>query len=204
MRIESNVRNGSRWWRTALLALPLALGAGACADGPTAPAAAGSVGSTGGVVLQQNRPGTGLVLDNLTGVTVPILGVPLGDVIVDQAIITDLKVVEDLAGAIVGVEAEGVLQLTGGVLDTDVLSEDFSTIVGVTSTGQGRCDLVSIDLGPIAVEALDPLATVDVPTTDVTERSSGAVGPLLCNLGAILGAPGAAVQGLVNAINNLI
>lgn len=186
-------------------ALPLALavlGGASCSESPLAPAANERAG---GPVLQQNqRPGTGLVLDNLTGVTVPVLGIPLGDVVIDQAIITDLHIVEDIAGTIIGVEAEGVLQLTGGVLGTDVVTEDFSTIVGVTSTGFGRCDIVSIDLGPIDVGILDPLATVDVPTADVTVRGSGAVGSLLCNLGQLLGAPGRAVEGIVRAIDNLI
>ena len=169
-----------------------------------APALAAEAGPTPGVSLQQQRPGTGIVLDNLTGVTLPILGLPLGEVVVDQAIITDLKLVEDVAGTIIGLEAEGVLQLTGGVLGTDVITEDFSTIVGVTSTGFGRCDLVSIDLGPIALDALDPVLTVDAPTTDVTVRGSGAIGSLLCNLGQVLGGLGGAVEGLVQGINNII
>lgn len=190
--------------RTMGRALPLVLAVlgGGCGEGPVAPAAREPLG---GPALQQNqRPGTGLVLDNLTGVTVPVLGIPLGDVVIDQAIITDLHVIEDIAGAIIGVEAEGVLQLTGGVLGTDVVTEDFTTIVGITSSASGRCDIVSIDLGPIDVGILDPLATVDVPTADVTARGSGAVGSLLCNLGQLLSAPGRAVEGLVNAINNLI
>lgn len=193
--------------RKIVLALPaalLALGGGACGESPVGPTAEARVGAPAEPLFQQQRPGTGLVLDDLTGVTVPVLGIPLGDVVIDQAVITDLHVVEDIAGTIVGVEAEGILQLTGGVLGTDVLTEDFSTIVGVTSTGFGRCDLVSIDLGPIDVAALDPLATVDVPTADVTVRGSGAVGSLLCNLGQVLAAPSGAIEGLVNAINNLI
>lgn len=99
------------------------------------------------------------------------------------------------AGTIVGLEAEGILQLSGGVLGTETVTEDFHTIVGIASTGFGRCDLVSVDLGPIDIDALDPVLTVDVPTTDVTVRGSGAVGSLLCNLGQLLGAPGRAVQG---------
>ncbi len=193
-----------RMWRTIGRALPLALAVlgGGCGESPTAPA---TPEPFAGSALQQNqRPGTGLVLDNLTGVTVPVLGIPLGDVVIDQAIITDLHVVEDITGAIIGVEAEGVLQLTGGVLGTDVVTEDFTTIVGITSTASGRCDIVSIDLGPIDVGILDPLATVDVPTADVTARGSGAVGSLLCNLGQLLSAPGRAIEGLVNALNNLI
>jgi hypothetical protein len=185
-------------------ALPLALVAlgGACGESPVAPATHEPLG--GPALQQSQRPGTGLVLDNLTGVRAPVLGIPLADVVVDEAIITDLHLVEDIVGTIIGVEAEGVLQLSGGVLGTEVVTEDFSSIVGITSTGFGRCDLVSIDLGPIDIEALDPVLTIDVPTADVTARGSGAVGSLLCNLGQLLGAPGRAVEGIVNGINNLI
>jgi hypothetical protein len=188
--------------RTIGMTLPLALaalGAAGCGDDPLAPEPAQ------GVALQQGeRPGTGLVLDNLTGVRAPILGIELGDIIVDQAVITDLKVVEDLAGTIIGLQAEVDLRGTVEALGTPVVVEDFNTFLGITSDGPGRCDLVSVDLGPIALQALDPLARVDLDPTAVTVRGSGAVGTLLCNLGAVLGAPGAAVEGLVNALNNLI
>ncbi len=192
--------------RKMALALPLALAAlgGGCSESPTEPPADGRGDPIAGPLFQQQRPGTGIVLDALTGVTVPVIGLPLAEVVVDQAIITDLQVVEDIAGTIVGLEAEGILRLTGGVLGTDVVTEDFHTIVGVTSTGFGRCDIVSIDLGPIEVGVLDPLATVDVPAADVTVRGSGAIGSLLCNLGQLLGAPGRAVEGIVGAIDNLI
>ena len=186
-------------------ALPLALavlGGAACGENPVAPVTNELLEEP--APQRNQRPGTGLVLDNLTGVRAPVLGIPLGDVVIDQAIITDLHLVEDITGAIIGVEAEGVLRLTGGVLGTDVVTEDFTTIVGITSTASGRCDIVTIDLGPIDVGILDPLATVDVPTADVTARGSGAVGSLLCNLGQLLSAPGQAIEGLVNAINNLI
>jgi hypothetical protein len=176
-----------------------ALGAAGCGDGPLAPE------SAPGIALQEGqRPGTGLVLDNVTGLRAPILGIELGDIIVDQAIVTDLKVVEDLAGTIIGLQAEVDLQGTVEALGTPVVVEDFNTFLGITSDGPGRCDLVSIDLGPIALEALDPLASVDLQPTAVTVRGSGAVGSLLCALGAALGAPTAAVEGLVNALNNLI
>lgn len=185
--------------RTTTLTVLVAVGVGACGETPVSPESTATLAA-----FQRARPGTGLVLESLTGVTVPVLGIPLGDVVIDQAIITDLKVIEDVAGTIIGLEAEGVLQLTGGVLGTTVVTEDFTTILGITSDGPGRCDLVSINLGPIDVTALDPLATVDVPAATVAARGSGAVGSLLCNIGALLGTPGRAIQGLVNALNNLI
>ena len=185
--------------RTTTLTVVAAVGIGACGETPVSPNS-----SAPEQVALARRPGTGLALENLTGVTVPILGIPLGDVIIDQAIITDLKVIEDFAGNIIGLQAEGVLELTGGVLGTTVLTQDFLTVVGITSDGPGRCDIVSIDLGPIDVTRLDPLARVDVPAATVTARGSGAVGSLLCNLGALLDLPARAIRGIVQALNNLI
>jgi hypothetical protein len=191
------------WWsmkrRVAALAVPFALGLGGCGDTAAVPEPVPLHEQTSR--QQQDREGTGLVLDSLTGLAVPLVG-PVGEVVIDQAIITNFALVEDLVGQIVGLEAEGVLQLTAEVLGTDVVTEDFVAVVSVTSTGPGQCELVSIDLGPIAVEALG-LASV----ATLTGRGSGALGILLCNLGNLLGGltggavvPGA--QGVVNAINN--
>ena len=187
--------------RTTTLTVLVAVGIGGCGETPVSPV---SPESTETVAAFQVHPGTGLVLENLTGVTVPVLGIPLGDIVIDQAIITDLKVIEDAVGNIIGLEAEGVLQLTGGVLGTTVLTEDFTTILGITSDGPGQCDIVTIDLGPIDVTRLDPLARVDVPAATVTGRGSGAVGSLLCNLSALLNLPGRVVRGIVQALNRLI
>lgn len=184
-------------------ALVLALGLAACSDDPVSPRATPEIDPA-----FQPREGTGLVLTSITGVALPLIG-HLGDVVIDEAVITNFAIVENAVGAIVGLEAEGVLQLTGGVLGTNVITEDFNTLVSVTSSGPGQCDLVSIDLGPIGISALG-LATVDVPVASLTGRGSGAVGSLLCVLGQLLtgllgggiGSPGA--EGVVNAINNRI
>lgn len=144
------------------------------------------------------------MLESLTGLTLPLIPIELGEVRIEQVVITDLKLVEDVVSGIVGVEAEGVLQLTGGVLGTDVVTEDFRTAVGITSTGPGQCELVRIDLAPIEVDILGEVATVDVPAAEVTGRGSGAVGSLLCTLGALLGGLSSGVDGVVNGINNLI
>jgi hypothetical protein len=151
--------------------------------------------------------GTGLVLDNVTGLQLPLIG-QVGDVVINQVNITRLVLVEDVVGNIVGLQAEGVLKLTGGVLGTDVVTEDFLTQVHVVSSGPGQCDVLSIDLGPIAIDTPLGLASVDVPAAQVTPRASGALGPLLCNLGNLLDGPldlvTSGVRGLVNAINRLI
>jgi hypothetical protein len=186
-----------------IAALAVVLGLGACGDDVVSPDAAG-----GERPALQRREGTGLVLTSITGLALPLIG-QLGEVVIDQAVITNFALVETVVGGIVGLEAEGVLQLTGGVLGTDVVREDFNTVVSVTSSGPGQCDLITIDLGPIGIDALG-LVTVDVPAASLTGRGSGAVGSLLCNLGnllsGLLGGGGAipGAQGIVNALNRQI
>ena len=116
--------------------------------------------------------------------------------------------VEDVVGNIVGLEAEGVLRLTGGVLGTDVVTENFRTQVQIASSGPGQCDVVTVDLGRVAVDALGELVSVDLPAAEVRPRASGALGPLLCGVGAIAQPPVSGVtslvRGLVNAINRIL
>jgi hypothetical protein len=183
-------------WRFAALVLPLALGL-ACAEQPAAPDA--SAMSNG--PMMQNRKGTGLILQSVTGVRLPLIG-KLGDVVIDQAELANFAIVENVVGQIVGVQVEGVLQLTGGVLGTDVVTENFVTTVQVISSGFGQCDIVTLDLGPIDVNAL--VAQVDVPAATVTGRGSGAVGVLLCALGQLLNPVTNGVRGIVQALNNVI
>jgi hypothetical protein len=186
--------------RRIVLALALALGVVACGGAPSEKAMDASP-------RNQAAKGTGLVLNSVTGVTLPLIG-KLGDVTVDQAVITNFALIENTVGQIVGLQVDGVLQLTGGVLGTNVLTENFTTTASVTSSGPGQCNLVSIDLGQISVNAL--VASVDVPAATLTAKGSGAVGSLLCNLGNLLGglASGAGATagagGIVNALNNVI
>ena len=181
--------------------LALALAVGACGGDPSGKPLDAST-------QKQAAKGTGLVLDSVTGISLPLIG-KLGDVNIDQAVITNFALVETTVGQIVGLEVDGVLQLTGGVLGTDVITENFTTTASVTSSGPGQCNLVTIDLGQISISA--PLgASVKVPAATLTAKGSGAVGSLLCNLGNLLGgltsgtgAP-AGAGGVVNALNNLI
>ena len=181
--------------------LALALAVGACGGDPLGKPLDAST-------QKQAAKGTGLVLDSVTGISLPLIG-KLGDVNIDQAVITNFALVETTVGQIVGLEVDGVLQLTGGVLGTDVITENFTTTASVTSSGPGQCNLVTIDLGQISIGT--PLgASVKVPAATLTAKGSGAVGSLLCNLGNLLGgltsgtgAP-AGAGGVVNALNNLI
>jgi hypothetical protein len=190
-------------WQASVLSMVVALVVGAC-GGSEAPADRARGDST---TNQANTNGTGLVLNSVTGLTLPLIG-KLGDVNINQAVVTNFALVENTVGQIVGLQADGVLQLTGGVLGTNVVTQNFTTTVSVTSSGPGQCNLVSIDLGQIAIDTL--AANVDVPAATLTGQGSGAVGSLLCNLGNLLsgltsGTGGTAgLGGIVNALNNLI
>ena len=192
--------------RRIVLVLPLVLGIAACGNEPVAPVAA----PRDLAPLQQKGhvEGTGLLLESVTGLTVPLLGVDLGNVVIRQVVIKEFGLVEDIAGNIVGLEATGVLELTGGVLDTKVVTEEFTTGVGIISSSSGQCDILTINLAPIGVDVLGRAAFVDVPVADVTARGNGAVGSLLCNLGqlaqGLVNGVTRGVRGLVNALNNLL
>ena len=186
--------------RMTVFTLVLALVAAACGGDVSS----GNPAQRSGLA---NTKGTGLVLDSVTGLSLPLIG-KLGDVTINQAVITNFALIENTVGQIVGLEANGVLQLTGGVLGSNVVTQDLTTTVSVTSSGPGQCDLVTVDLGQIAIDAL--AASVDVPAATLTVKGSGAVGSLLCNLATALsglaGGTGATAgaAGIVNALNNQI
>jgi hypothetical protein len=173
-------------------AVCLALMLGACADQPSAP----EVPAIHPQAQVQEQEGSGIILENLTGLSLPLIG-QIGTIVIDEAVITNLVVVEDVVGNIVGVEAEGLITFTGGLLGTDVITEDFATLLKVTSGGPGQCDVLSVDIGPLALDALGGLVSVDVPEAVVNTRSAGALGQLLCALGQ-------ALQGLVSGVTATI
>jgi hypothetical protein len=188
---------------------------GACSDAPTAPEPpeASTIPElvdprlVDPEVLNQVEEGTGLVLESLTGITLPLIG-EVGDVVIDEAVITRLILVQDVVGNIVGLEAEGILELTGGVLGTDVVTEDFRTAVLVARSGAG-CRLLGVDLGPITLDALGGAVSVDAPAATVNTRSQGIVGGLLCAVSQLLLQPPtnavtAAVRFLVAIINRIL
>ena len=191
--------------RLATLAVSFALGIGACGEPATAPQPPNSRISTPRPQARSVN-GTGLMLESLTGISLPLVG-QVGNIDIDQAVITDLMLVEDIAGTIVGLEVAGVVTGTLSATGVPIVDERFSSSVGIISSGPGQCELIEIDLGPLRLDALN-LVTADVPTAELTGRGSGAVGSLLCNLGnllsGVIGGVTQGVQGLVNAINRLI
>src|SRR3712207_7567485 len=58
------------------------------------------------------------------------------------------------------------------VLGTDVVTEDFLTQVHVASSGPGRCEVVTVDLGPVAIDALGDNVSVELPQADVDRKST--------------------------------
>jgi hypothetical protein len=193
--------------KRVVLVLPLALGIAACGKEPVAPEAM-TPHSVSPLQQKGHVEGTGLLLESVTGLTVPLLGVDLGNVVIRQAVIKEFGFAEDILGNIVGLEATGVLEITGGVLGSNVVTEDFTTGVGVISTGRGQCDIITVNLAPIAVDVLGRAAFVDVPAAEVTGRGNGAVGSLLCNLGqlaqGLVNGVTRGARGLLNALNNLL
>ena len=186
--------------RLIALVLPVAIGF-AC-DRPVAPPPTTTAYT--GPISAQSRKGTGLILNSLTGVTLPLIG-SLGDVTIDQAELTNFALIENGVGQIVGVQVDGVLQLTGGVLGSQLVSEDFSTAVQVASSGPGQCGVATLDLAPFDINPLGlGLVNVDLPAASVDAKGSGAVGPLLCALGQVTNPITAAVRGIVQALNRLI
>ena len=157
---------------------------------------------------QGRADGTGLVLDSVTGLSLPLFG-QVGNVTIDQAVITDLTLVRDLAGQIIGLEATGTLTGTLSVLGVSrpLVDEQFTSTVAIASSGPGQCEFVGIDPGRLTFDALG-LVTVDAPEAALTGSGSGAVGSLLCNVGNLVSGPAGlatrGVLGLVNAINRLI
>src|SRR6266550_8267697 len=193
--------------RNLATAVTIALALSACSENPVGPAPTSVSALGSGPTFANSVSGTGLVLDDVTGLNLPLIG-HAGDVTINQAVITQLGVVQDLAGNITGVDAQGALQLTGSALGTDVVTQNFTTDALILSSGKGQCDVLTINLAPITLDALGGAVSVDVPQASVTPKASGALGPLLCNLGSLLNAPvgqvTSAVRGIVNAINQIL
>jgi hypothetical protein len=114
-------------------------------------------------------------------------------------------------GQIIGLQVTG--NLTGTAVNAvgnlvGVNARPFTADVNVTSSGPGQCNLVTLSLSNLNLNALG-LVTGTLPV-NITGKGSGAVGSLLCNLGQALAGIGSALGGgsgaggLVNALNNQI
>jgi hypothetical protein len=187
-----------------VLVLPLAFGIGACGAEPVAPP--GLTPARTEPSMQAQARGTGLVVESLTGLE--LLGTDLGDIVVNQAVVKRFGVVEDVLGNIIGLEAVGDVQLTGGLLGTNVVTKEFSASVGVVNSGRGQCDVVTVDPAPVTVDAGFGAVSIDVPVGETRVRGSGAVGNLVCAAGRLLtpvtSGASRAIRSLVDAVNRLL
>lgn len=176
--------------KTAVLLVPLVLGVAACAENPTAPQ---RLAVPEAPLLQRPERGTGLALNNVLG------GLPLiGDIQITQVVITEFETV------LGGLRASGTISGVNVNLPGVTLTDTFEADVLVSSSSSGRCNLVTIDLGPFDANVLG-LVQVDIPTANLSGQGSGAVGPILCNLGQVVNAvAGNAVRALVSVLNRLI
>ena len=180
--------------------LPLLLAVDACGEGPVAPTGISAEDAAPSFAAQAK--GTGVALDNVTG-----LPIGFGDVVVQEVLVTHVAIVEDVASGLLQLEATGVASFTGGVLGMTVVTEDFSGSVGVVNSG-GGCEVVTVDPAPLEVDILGTVVDVNIPQGEIAARGGGAVGNLLCQAGRLLTpvTQGAsrALQSLVNAINNIL
>jgi hypothetical protein len=185
-----------------LLPLCLALGIGACSDSPVAPERPAIPDAP---LLQANPNGTGLVIESLTGVGLPIIGT-VDELVIDQAVINNI-VLENLVGGVIGLTVtgtvSGVIEATGA----PIVDEQFTSTLTITPSGGGGCRALNVDLGPINIDALG-LVTADVPTVSADAFASGAAGSLICALGnvvnGVVGGATRAVQGILSTLNRLI
>src|SRR5688572_29044362 len=114
--------------------------------------------------------GTGLILDSITDVTLPLIG-NAGSIVVEQVVLTELALIQDLAGQIIGLEATGTLTGTLTATGGTIVDEQFTSTVAITSSGAGQCEFVGIDLGRLDIDGLG-LVTVDAPEAALTGRGS--------------------------------
>ncbi|MGH7636609.1 MAG: hypothetical protein ACREOK_03075, partial [Gemmatimonadaceae bacterium] len=142
--------------------------------------------------------GTGLVLNNVITLPVDVIGeIPVN---VD-AVITGLQF-STLAGLTATYDLIADVEVAG----TRIVAEDLTSAVSLSSAGgRGGCEVVNIDLAPVAVNAAG-LAVVDIPVNTVDVRAEGAVGNLLCVVTRLVNslAPISAITGVVNALTGLL
>jgi hypothetical protein len=95
--------------RMAVLALPMALVIGACSENPVAPKRS-TIPDEASLQRQVPSDGVGLVLNSLTGVTLPVVG-RVSQLTVDQAAINEIVLGNVVSGVTGGVTraVEGIL-----------------------------------------------------------------------------------------------
>jgi hypothetical protein len=124
--------------------------AGACGENPSAPSPRAIPNPS-----MQGIGGTGIKVDIVPKLTLPLgLG---GTITINQAVITNFALVENTVGQIVGLDVTGTLSGTavnvlGGIIAVNV--DPFTAEASITSSGSGGCNLVTLDLSSLNVNAL--------------------------------------------------
>jgi hypothetical protein len=184
--------------RRHLLALATAAAVVACHDASTAPSTALSA-DRGAVQARAAAPprGTGIVLHNVTGTTLPLVG---DGVFNGEVVITQL-----------GVNALGGLTVSGTLIGTitglsQQISQNFTTDVAISGSGNGNsCSVITVDLSPITVNTISGIVAVDLTQVNATVGAQGPLGSLLCALTNVLNqSTGAALSALLSVINAIL
>jgi hypothetical protein len=180
--------------RRHLLALGATVSLLACNDASTSPS---SLRADASPLAQQSPPrGTGLVIDNVTGTTIPLIG---NGVFRGELVITQLAL-NPVGGLVVNGTLIGRIGAIG-----QTINQSFTTDLLLLSTGSGNtCSAVTINLAPINVNVAGQLVAIDITKGGVTVGAQGPLGSLLCALTSALnsgvGSVVSAVLAIVNAI----
>jgi hypothetical protein len=166
----------------------------ACQDASTSPRSI----SADATPLAQQAPtsGTGLVIDNVTGTTLPLIG---NGVFHGELVITRLAL-----------NAVGGLVVTGTIIGRigavgQTINQSFTTNLLLSSTGGTTCSAVTINLAPINVSVAGQLVAIDVTKGGVTVGAQGPVGNLLCALTSALNSGvGSVVSAVLNIVNAIL
>lgn len=181
--------------KTSVVCAALAVTLVGCEQAPTAP----SLVPSGSDLQHAAAPrGTGLVLNNVITLPLDITG---GIPVNVDAVITGLQF-STLAGLTATYDLLADVEVAG----TRIVAEDLTSAVSLSSAGgRGGCEVVNVDLAPVAVNAAG-LAVVDIPVNTVDVRAEGAVGNLLCVVTRLVNslAPISAITGVVNALTGLL
>ena len=111
--------------------------------------------------------------------------------------------------------AGGALQFTGNLtgIATDAggtvteITQDFTAVIGsLTGGGQGKCDILFLDLGPIFLDVLGLQVDLSRITLDVdaVPGPGNLLGNLLCAVAGLLDNPNAGLDALLRLINRLL
>jgi hypothetical protein len=181
-----------------LLALATAAAVAACHDAPTAPSTALSADRSAVQARAAAPPrGTGIVLHNVTGTPIPLVG---DAVFNGEVVITQLAV-----NAVGGLTASGTLIGTIDALGQRI-NQNFTTDVAISGNGNGNsCSVLSVDLSPITLDVLSPVVAVDLNPVNATVGAQGPLGGLLCALTNVVNqVGGTAVSTLLSLINGIL